>query len=1016
MLKKYQLGSQPASDMSGTTEGETYRTPVSERPLFTGTKDLSGFLEPLTTSVETTDSPVPKASLQELEKVTDAINMDTDSFFFKYNGELPQETLVSEKVKKEKVPLERIAGESLAPNIYRENRSAVIWNGKSVEECAAGMQLAMISSETPGHISHNERKALGIYGNAWHVGDNVLRAGGSRIYGLHENTAGLSNSSKMRAKLLSNRSDIDLDVIYDTARTGDLVEMYYPDSGSQSEAAMTGRGTYTTHIGMLSTDATGKKYVTHNIHGTWHTDDLASVLTNNGKGKWFVSGIVRPAYEQTSNAIEVRGERHIKRSTGNPEPIERTPEEIKEWSDRFQKRRNRVQPFISGLEYYAPYVQEDMQISNNDMKDLVIPVSYALFGNESAFNDPENKVQFRIKNRELIRGVKNIGRSIGVDAIAPGIFDPMSEGPTQIKLEETFGSENGKELLTRYGIDEGTIYDVSMSAAATQLLTAYNLKKLRGFIGAGRFDALDLQTKRNLLLKAHNKGVDAVIQRDLMDGVSKGLKTYSRLHIQDIPEDTPDDQKAFMRYTNTGNDYALELNVDYEKILKNREEADRMGYNIRPLPTLTEELAQETEETFSTLKTDAYSTLKEGKEGLQNIAVKGKKLYEDQGKKKIKTIATSSEVAGERLFAEMLRLGTIAGEKGESLQGDLNAVTATAQDTAKAISQDMQRAAEAIDMDPMDVKEHIARQTFENKIPKKITELSDAAERVGSAMAAPRYRLQEFNAFMEMEGISIPMSVQQKIMLDPRFQDGLISLKDLIEEYLGKSTGIPSASVDSIPAPDNRLADLLIGSEQIPQMKYGGALPDLPKYQNGTPEILTDKNEYERRNRVHQAYSDSLAAYNNQKEIFNLAQRSNWSSGSGRGNRVPLFNPLGLPIDTYEEAYNASVPLNQIVGGLPYSGRDQYENIKPAGYLNQYDTQSGNAVKIFPFYKKPVQPVQPVIYRKPEPTMAIPRMEVEEKPEWFKQKRMIERMREYKKPEQPKRKYTATLQGVQGLQ
>lgn len=200
-----------------------------------------------------------------------------------------------------------------------------------------------------------------------------------------------------------------------------------------------------------------------------------------------------------------------------------------------------------------------------------------------------------------------------------------------------------------------------------------------------------------------------------------------------------------------------------------------------------------------------------------------------------------------------------------------------------------------------------------------------------------------------------------------------------------------------------------------PEIEYktGGYLP---KYQDGTPEILTDKNEYERRNRAYQAYSDSLAAYNDQRELFNLAQRSNWSSGSGRGNRVPLFNPLGLPIDTYEKAYNASVPLNQIVGGLPYSGRDQYKNIKPAGYLNQIDTQSGNAVKIFPFYKKPVQPVQPVIYRKPEPTMAIPRMEVEEKPEWFKQKRMIERMREYKKPEQPKRKYTAILQGVQGLQ
>lgn len=294
----------------------------------------------------------------------------------------------------------------------------------------------------------------------------------------------------------------------------------------------------------------------------------------------------------------------------------------------------------------------------------------------------------------------------------------------------------------------------------------------------------------------------------------------------------------------------------------------------------------------------------------------------------------------------------------------------------------------------------------------------------------------EVNA-LEMQGIPLTFRKKQELLYNQDVLNGKISVEEAYKKMLSTKTVTsfltekPSASLPELqtsaepeqtstqdttilksPEPVKENADL---NESV-QMKYGGSLPDLPKYQDGTPEILTDKNEYERRNRAYQAYSDSLAAYNNQKEIFDLAQRSNWSSGSGRANRTPLFNPLGLPIDTYERAYSASVPLNQIVGGLPYSGRDQYENIKPAGYLNQYDTQSGNAVKIFPFYKKPVQPVQPVIYRKPEPTMAIPRMEVEEKPEWFKQKRMIERMREYKKPEQPKRKYTATLQGVQGLQ
>jgi hypothetical protein len=838
MLKKYQLGGQPqpALDMDGTTPGEVYRTPVENRAIFDNVQDLGQFLEPLSASAESTDSPVSTSVLKETELVADAVNMDLDSFFYKYDGRLPQDVLTAEKLKKEAVPLERISGESIAPNIYRENRTKVLWNGELVDACAAGMQYAISSEETPNHMSIEDRKKLGIRGNAWHVGKNLEDNGGRRLYGLHEGTAGIMDTNKLRAKLISNRSGKDLNAIHDMADTGDIVEMYYPNSTKQQEASLTGTGTYTTHVGMVSTDAEGRKYVTHNIGGTWHTDDLATALSRTGAGNYFVSGIVRPAYEQGSSSISVNGDFQIKRSTGKTEPVQRTPEEIKQWSENFQKRKARIQPFLSGLSYYAPYVQEDMDVSNENMKDLVIPVSYALFGNESMFNDPDNVgFQAKRKNRDLIRGVKNIARSVGLDAIAPDMFDPMSEGLTQIKLDSGYlESKDGKELLTRYGIDEESIYDVSMSAAATQLLTAYNLKKLRGFIGPEKFDGLDLQTKRNLLLKAHNKGVDTVIQRDLLDeGIEKGLRTYSKLHIQEIPEGTPDDQKAFMRYTNTGNDFALELNVDYEKILKDKETADRIGYNVKPLPTFTEEMANSAEDGFSTLLSNAYSTMNEAKGSIDKIASEGKKLYESEGKRSVKTIAKKSEVEGQKLFAEMLRIGTITGDTGEMLQDSLNTATSSVQEISKAISQDMQRAAEKVSMDPLDVTENIARQTFQNKIPQKITETSNAVEKLGNALTAPKYRLQEFNQILDMEGINIPMSVQQKIMLDPRFQDGSMDLKTLIEEYLGeKITQNAAAPLDSAiqRVSADQLAGLMKNENPSPQMQTGGSLP---KYKVG---------------------------------------------------------------------------------------------------------------------------------------------------------------------------------------
>lgn len=1000
MLKKYQLGTQPAIDMSGTTEGEVYRTPREERAVFDNVQDLGQFLEPLSTETAETTAPVISEALQkDVLKLTEAQTLDPDAYYSKYM-ELPQEIMLKERQDQDPVPMERFQYSSASPNIYVQNKSECIFNGMKEDRCSGGMQMQLTQLGIPNHLSHKERKELGIHGNAWTIGQNILDQGGERIFGLHDGATGIMNTYRLRKKLLANRDLDEVEMAFEEAKVGDVVEMYYPGSSSQQDAALFGRNTSTTHVGMVSMDDNGNKYVTHNIHGTWHTDPLEKVLKRSDS--YFVSGIVRPSYATGTENIVPTGDLHIKKSTGSTYPIKRTPEEKAAWERKFNERKRRVAPFITGLEYYAPYVQKDMEISNNDMQDFVIPISYALYGNESAFNDPENKgFNFKRKNRDAIRAVKNIGMFTGLDNLAPGTFDPMSEGLTQIKLEQGFpASKKGKDLMKRYGIDEESIYDVSVSAAATQLLTAHNLKVLKGFFGEEKFNSLSMETKRNLLLKAHNKGVDVLIERDLKDP-NVGVKAYRRMHI-DSPEP----------YTNTGNDFALELSVNYQGILDKHEKEETVGYKVRPIKTGVEEKMDKLSNASSSMSASAYSAINSGEDlvrsTVKNVS-KGARAMEEQ----VKEIPKPQEILGERAFAEMLRLGSLGGNPGEKLQKQLG-MDVSVQDTVKAIAQDMDTFARSIDMSPKDMKEHLARQTFKDKIPTKITEIDDAAKYIPEVFTSNRDILRDFNRVMEERSVRIPMSVQQKILQDPRVLSKDITLEQAIEEYLNRNVVQSTESkIDTSiqRASAGQLASLMQDLESVPQMKKGGSLSDLPKYQNGTPETLTDKNEYERRNRAYENYSDSLKVYNDQKEIFNIAQRNNWSSGDGTGNRVPLFNPLGLPVNTYESAYDASVPLNQIVGGLQYSGRAQYGNIKPAGYLNQYDTRSGNAIKIFPFYKKPVQPVQPVIYRKPEPTMAIPKMEVEKKPEWFNQKRMIERMKEYKKPEQPKRKSTAKLYG-----
>lgn len=855
MLKKYQLGMNiPLAGTGGETIEEIEAVqPAPIEPI----EDLSEFIGPLSdiASSETTQVAIPSIPNNLL---VDAENMDVTEFFNTY-GKLPQEVEL-EAMSQEKVPMERYDTPTSAPNIYRENLSKVMFNGMSVEECAAGMHHALRSENTTNRISHDYRKnVLGISGNAWHTGKNIISHGGERIYGLHGANTDVSSArtnSGLRSALISNRSSQDLDAVLENMRVGDVVEMFYPGSGSQNDAFASGNEVHTTHIGMVSVDADGNKYVTHNIHGTWHTDDASKLLKrSNG---YFIAGIVRPAYTQETSAVKISdGSMHYRRASGKTTAIERTPEERQAWEDRLVSsgRKSRIQPFLNGMEYYAPYIQEDTGVSNEDMANLVMPVSYALYGLESGFNNPESDFGEKAPFRNFWRSLKENGRpltqSIGLGDLG-GRLDPMSEGPTQIKLGQGFpASDPGKAFMERYGVDEETIYDPSVAASITQMLTIHNMNHLKSVIGASRFNALPIETKRNLLFKAHNKGIENVIKKDLAEKVGEdeykltpesidaGLKIYSNLHIVS-PEP----------YTNNGNDYALEISIDYDKVLAQHEEAARMGYNVRPYATAVEMAEQAYGDAKSTVEASAYSALQDGKNQLQNIQSQSKKAakqgYTTLNNEIKKKLLTPAEAAGEKAFANMMTLGTIAGERGEQLQKELaTPINETTQEriqrVSKALEHDIDNyTRETYDtLDSLDVPEAVSRKTPVGKIISKVTEINNATDSIPEVMASNPEIVREFNEAMDSVGQVLPFSVQAEILNDPRVLSGAITVEQRIQEELsGEPIEEAIENVEDLPVdslPDLEYLQRNQDMEELVNMRDGGYLP---KYQDGTDEEI----------------------------------------------------------------------------------------------------------------------------------------------------------------------------------
>lgn len=505
---------------------------------------------------------------------------------------------------KGQVPKMKLSTTTGNPNIFKnEGSSCRDSDGKVIHECASGAQRALDLN------TKVNRRDLGITGDGWSMTQNIIDKGGKRVYGFQNlgnsdisqfkntnHTKGILDNSDIKKFLDDKRKEMnisDKDIV-SNAQKGDFVEMWYKNSPNQDKALKESKGNViTTHIGMITEDEKGKKYVTHNVDGTWHTDPLDKALSSHklkmkGDHRIMVAGLVRPDYFDNTNALETTGVQVDPNGKTYTSESPRTPitnangwkihsEKDGEQAGKYPLLKESME-FTKGLSYYAPEVQKDFGLSDKETEQLM-KLSFGLFGKESGFG-----VTNIYKDKERKRNIYNAYKE-AVPEWAPE-SDELSSGKGQIKLNTVFDTPEKKALLKKYGITKENIWDSQNSAAALLLSTAMNYKNFKRFSGVD-FENADPITVQNVLALAHNKGLNNVLKNEFtsrdvrtpqekikgfftgeknnnrkydvepyadLNTKLKGLETYSNLHT---------DKSS---YANLVADYSASLNVDYNKV------------------------------------------------------------------------------------------------------------------------------------------------------------------------------------------------------------------------------------------------------------------------------------------------------------------------------------------------------------------------------------------------------------------------------------------------------------------
>jgi hypothetical protein len=197
-------------------------------------------------------------------------------------------------------------------------------DGRLVRSCKTGKcaeyantrLVEIFNNSFIDNISEKQRNALltkvGSFGNAWENQDNIVKAGGKALMNLY------------KGKVNTN---IDKEL-----KDGDVVGLDYADSkGNPFDLDANGKPKMSTrHQGIVRVDASGKKYIEHNIHGNMRgsiSDPFAGVYLDpinvagagrltiakpdDNYGQWTIISVSRPNYAAAKPKVQV-GSKQVK--------------------------------------------------------------------------------------------------------------------------------------------------------------------------------------------------------------------------------------------------------------------------------------------------------------------------------------------------------------------------------------------------------------------------------------------------------------------------------------------------------------------------------------------------------------------------------------------------------------------------------------------------------------------------------------------------------------------------------
>lgn len=163
---------------------------------------------------------------------------------------------------------------------------------------------AYVSNQVKHTIGKENFKSFGFFGDAWTINDNLVRSGnGTYVFNSFSNFEkkdgiGIEEIRKdVKSAVTTTQSKLKIDMFQE----GDIVNLFYEGSNSQQEAYEKGKGSYTSHVGIIKRSADGTLVLEHNIHGIIKKDSLSDLISGklkSVKGSMLVSGIVRPKYEK----------------------------------------------------------------------------------------------------------------------------------------------------------------------------------------------------------------------------------------------------------------------------------------------------------------------------------------------------------------------------------------------------------------------------------------------------------------------------------------------------------------------------------------------------------------------------------------------------------------------------------------------------------------------------------------------------------------------------------------------